>query len=224
MNSVWHPPHSLITPTCHLGVFGSAIVCVPWQSVQPGACSTLVARSFPCWLPAQTFFTLPWQVPQVSGMLARETALSGSFFGRMSCVPWQSVQTGTLSLDLPVPCRGLPWMLSWYIAETLPPGTLPSLMSFSSPWQAPQVVSRFARLVFAASSEVALMSCVPWQSLQVAATILPPARARPWMVVAYSLTAFSWQLAHWAGSTDLCGYFRNPSPAWQSTHAALPEP
>ena len=75
MNSAWQPPHSLITPTCHLGVFGSAIVCVPWQSVQPGACSTLVARSLPCWLPAQTFFTLPWQVPQVSGTFARETAL-----------------------------------------------------------------------------------------------------------------------------------------------------
>ena len=76
---------------------------------------------------------------------------------------------GTLSFDLPFPARSLPWMLSWYIAETLPPGILPSLMSFSLPWQAPQVASRLPRLVFAPSSEVALMSCVPWQSLQVAA-------------------------------------------------------
>ena len=68
------------------------------------------------------------------------------------------------------------------------------------------------------------MSCVPWQSLQVAATMWPSARAFPWMVVAYSLTALAWQLSHCAGFGDLCGYLRIPSSAWQSTQPALPPP
>ena len=63
------------------------IWCVEWQSVHPGACSTLAWRSLPCWLCAHSAFTFAWHEAHIAGELARETRLSGSDFARMSCVP-----------------------------------------------------------------------------------------------------------------------------------------
>ena len=69
------------------------------------------------------------------------------------------------------------------------------------------------------------MSCVPWQSVQVAATALPPLRATPCTVPAYSLTAFSWQVAQLTGfSFSGCGSLSAETSAWQSVHFSLSSP
>src|SRR5512139_1997462 len=63
------------------------------------------------------------------------------------------------------------------------------------------------------------MSCLPWQSVQVAATMLPPLRAFACAVASYSLTAASWQPAQLAGfSLGACGSFSADTSLWQSVH------
>ena len=58
---------------------------------------------------------------------------------------------------------------------------LPTILSL--PWQAPQVASILTKFVFDAGSLGRLMSCVPWQSWQVAAAVLPSLTALPCAVV-----------------------------------------
>ena len=69
------------------------------------------------------------------------------------------------------------------------------------------------------------MSCVPWQSVQVAATVLPPFLATPCTVPVYSLTAFSWQVAQFTGfSFSGCGSLSAETSAWQSVHFSFISP
>ena len=69
------------------------------------------------------------------------------------------------------------------------------------------------------------MSCFPWQSVHVAATVLPPLRATPWTVPAYSLTALSWQVAQLTGlSFSGCGSLSAETSAWQSVHLSFISP
>src|SRR5512143_4115899 len=66
------------------------------------------------------------------------------------------------------------------------------------------------------------MSCVPWQSVHVAATSLPPLRALPCTVAAYSLTGCSWQLAQLTGlSFSACGIFCAETSEWHAVHSSL---
>ena len=76
-----------------------------------------------------------------------------------------------------------------------------------------------AWLVRESASFARRMSWVPWQSVQVAATVLPPLRASPCTVPAYSATALSWQAAQLTGfSFSACGSFCADTSAWQSVH------
>ena len=69
------------------------------------------------------------------------------------------------------------------------------------------------------------MSCVPWQSVQVAATVLPPLRDLPWTVPLYSFTCCSWQVAQLTGfSFSACGILSAETSAWQSVHFRLRPP
>src|SRR5471032_2227531 len=65
------------------------------------------------------------------------------------------------------------------------------------------------------------MSCEPWQLTQVAASDAPILWLMPWMLAAYSATAWSWQEAHCAGgSFEACG--ASVIAAWQSTQLSFP--
>ncbi len=69
------------------------------------------------------------------------------------------------------------------------------------------------------------MSWVPWQSVQFAATALPPLRAVPCTVPAYSLTALSWQVAQLTGfSFSGCGILSAETSVWQSVHLSFSSP
>jgi hypothetical protein len=77
----------------------------------------------------------------------------------MSWAPWQLVQVGAAPLLVPFLPTITPWMLSWYLPATLPPGILPFLIVASLPWHAAQVASMFAWLVREVASAERLMSC-----------------------------------------------------------------
>ena len=101
----------------------------------------------------------------------------------------------------------------------LPPGSLPWATMASLPWHLEQVASMFAWLVRESASFARRMSWVPWQSVQLAATALPPLRASPCTVPAYSATAFSWHAAQLTGfSFSACGSFCADTSLWQSVH------
>ena len=138
---MWQLPHSLITSVWKDGLSCTWIACALWQSVQPGAASMPSCRNLPCMpLPYASRSGL-WQLPQVSGMRARETLLRGSDFGWMLWVPWQSVHSGAdiAAADL----SALPWILSSNLPPTLPLGSLPLAMTASLPWHFSQVATRF---------------------------------------------------------------------------------
>ena len=157
------------------------------------------------------------------GDLARDGRALGSDFGADVCAPWQLVQVGAEARA--APASACPWMLSWNLLATLPPGSFASRTIASLPWHLPQVASRFAWLVRESGSLLRLMSCVPWQSAQVAATVLPPLRAMPCTVDAYSFTGFSWQLPQSTGfSFSACGSFFAETSAWQAVHSSFISP
>ena len=113
-------------------------------------------------------------------------------------------------------------MLSWNLPATLPLGSLPFAIVASSPWQREHVASMLAWFVRDAGFFACRMSCVPWQSVQVAATLLPPLRALPWTVAAYSLTGCSWQVAQLTGlSFSACGIFCADTSEWHAVHSSL---
>src|SRR4249919_2171829 len=82
-----------------------------------------------------------------------------------------------------------------------------------------------AWLVREAGSLARRMSCVPWQSVQVAATLLPLLRDVPCTVPLYSFTACSWQVAQLTGfSLSACGILSAETSVWQSVHLRLTLP
>ena len=111
----------------------------------------------------------------------------------MLWVPWQLVHVGAEPWAAPL--SALPWILSWNLLSMLPPGNLAWATTASLPWHFEHVASRLAWLVRDSEFFDRLMSWVPWQSVQVAATTLPPVRANPCTVPAYSVTALTWKVA-----------------------------
>src|SRR5512137_2685723 len=141
----------------------------------------------------------------------------------MLCAPWQSVHSGADAAAAPF--NALPWMLSSNLLPMLPPGSLPFATTASLPWHFSQVATRFAWLADDAGSFGRLISCEPWQSTQLAATALPPLRAAPCTVPAYSLPALSWQVAQSTGfSFSACGSLSTETSAWQSVHFSCSSP
>ena len=75
-------------------------------------------------------------------MFARLVRLFSSPFARMLCAPWQFVHVGAEPCAAPL--SALPWMLSWNLLPTLPPGSLPCATTASLPWHFEQVFSTLA--------------------------------------------------------------------------------
>ena len=90
------------------------MLCEWWQTVQVGAPLPLgsffpLVSAWPWMLSLNWASTPLWQPPQVVRMLSWLIFDFGSVCGRMSCVPWQSLQTAeTTSPDL---STAWPWML-----------------------------------------------------------------------------------------------------------------
>src|SRR5271166_1167810 len=121
--------------------------------------------------------TLSWHVAQVSGTLSLAIGDLGSPAPRMSCSPWQSVQTAAV----PEPAAtALPCTLCWYEvkgAELTPDDAMTNF----SPWHAPQVRGMFERATFDLGSLHASISCtLPWQSWHFATLELPAEAALAW--------------------------------------------
>src|SRR5271157_950499 len=87
---------------------------------------------------------LSWHLAQVSGTLSLAIGDLGSPAPRMSCSPWQSVQTAAV----PEPAAtALPCTLCWYEikgAELTPDDAMTNFW----PWHAPQVCGIFERATF----------------------------------------------------------------------------
>src|SRR6516225_3152186 len=85
-----------------------------------------------------------WHLPQVAGTLNLETRDFGSLPLRMSCPPWQSVQTAAVSEPAPT---ALPCTLCWYAMKGAELRPLDSITNFW-PWQVPQVCGMLLRAIF----------------------------------------------------------------------------
>jgi len=114
---------------------GALMVWMPWQSVQTGA-SVLRAR-WPgrgcsgCIPTARR----PWQRPQVAGTLNLLISDLASLAGRMSCAPWQSVQTAACCEPFRDRAAVDALLVVDKLLQLLP---VDSIRNFC-PWQAPQV-------------------------------------------------------------------------------------
>ncbi len=60
----------------------------------------------------------------------------------MVCAPWQLLQVGAEPCAAPL--SALPWMLSWNLPPTLPPGNFPVAAFASLPWHFEHVASTLA--------------------------------------------------------------------------------
>src|ERR1017187_7324024 len=144
---------------------------MPWQSVHTGACQLPLATACPWMLCWNSFEIASWHCPHVVGTLNLKIGDFASFASRISCVPWQSVQTAAFSDPAATAC---PWTLISYeatICALCPPSCITNFWL----WQAPQVAGMLVWCTrdfgsLAGSSSRGL----PWQSTQVAALLLPP--------------------------------------------------
>src|SRR5579862_3681134 len=82
------------------GEFGSVCALMewmPWQSVHTGACQFPLAMACPWMLCWNSLEIVSWHCPQVVGTLNLKIGDFASLASRISCVPWQSVQTAAFS-------------------------------------------------------------------------------------------------------------------------------
>src|SRR5271165_2734553 len=125
-----------------------------------------------------SFSTLAWHLPQVAGTLNLAIGDSGSVPVRISCAPWQSVQTAACSDP---PLTALPWTLCSYELKGAELTPLPAITS-SLPWQEPQVAGMLTCATFDFGSLAGSTSwTLPWQSWHLATLALPAAAALAWM-------------------------------------------
>src|ERR1700740_2977643 len=93
-----------------LGSRCDLMVWMPWQSVHTGASQFPRATASPWMLCAYCCFTLLWHLAQVPGTLGLWILDLGSLAGRISWLPWQSVQTAAL---VEPAATALPCTLCW---------------------------------------------------------------------------------------------------------------
>ena len=96
----WQLPHSCGKSWRAWIVVGSTTSWASWQSLHSGPPSLPSFQSWPWALSVHADRMNSWQLPQVSGLFARQVFDSGLSLHLMSCVPWQSVQAGELMRPL----------------------------------------------------------------------------------------------------------------------------
>src|ERR1035437_2022013 len=161
-----------------------------------------------------------WHLPQVLATLAWLIGDSRSTARLMSWTPWQSLQEGATMR--PILSRARPWMLSMYCAaawgyfiwySAVRPGLL---------WHLAQVPGRFSLKTGEVGFFGESMSCVPWQSQQLAAPDAPSLWLTPWMLEAYSLTGSSWHFTQLGGCAGtLSSGCLEVMSAWQSAQVLV---
>src|SRR5450631_36136 len=140
-----------------------------------------------------------------------------SLASRISCVPWQSVQTAAFSEPAATAC---PWTLCAYEATICALCPLSCITNFWL-WQAPQVAGIFEWCTRDFGSLAGSNSCgLPWQSTHVAALLLPPWTALPWKLRSYAACSSAWQVAQviFRGGVSCAELFTS---VWQSTQVNM---
>src|SRR5512135_2016699 len=128
-----------------------------------------------------------WQAPQVAMMRGRETLDLASSTRRTSCPPWQLTHVAAvLSPRVDSPRK---WTLCMYSSMKAGPRPLRTRPR----WHEAQVLGMFSGDVIEATSALARISWVPWQSLQSTAGADGPAADGPWMLSPTAAAASPWQ-------------------------------
>src|SRR5210317_1913105 len=100
----------------------------------------------------------------------------------MSWTPWQSLHEGATTS--PISRTACPWMLSRYWLATSGYFIRYSSVMPSLAWHLAQVRERLSLKVGEFGLLELSMSCLPWQSVQLAAADSPRVRLTPWMLLA----------------------------------------